>query len=361
MPRLSLYKPFKGNDFKFMDRSIREQFDIGGVGVHVHKYLGPKAQTNGDDPSEPDYGSGLEVNNITGQEDNPEGLIDETNIQDLLFMENRDRKYDPDVFELRGVYNVTDNDFDLTQFGLFLTNDTLFITFHTNDMVEKLGRRLMPGDVIELPHLRDELLLTAGKDAINKFYVVQDASRGSEEFSQTWYSHIWRIKVSPLTDTQEYADILGTAQDENSLKNKISSYNTELNISNAIVESAEQADPVGLPLAEYLFGANEQPEYDFGKTLEQGDAFPAMPNDGDHYVRTDFKPNRLFVFRGSRWHRLYDNVQDETWSDRTFNASAFIDNLETTVVDNQEIPQRQSLSKIGTSKSETITPGSDFE
>ena len=183
MPRLSLYKPFKGNDFKFMDRSIREQFDIGGVGVHVHKYLGPKAQTNGDDPSEPDYGSGLEVNNITGQEDNPEGLIDETNIQDLLFMENRDRKYDPDVFELRGVYNVTDNDFDLTQFGLFLTNDTLFITFHTNDMVEKLGRRLMPGDVIELPHLRDELLLTAGKDAINKFYVVQDASRGSEGFS----------------------------------------------------------------------------------------------------------------------------------------------------------------------------------
>ena len=74
-------------------------------------------------------------------------------------MENRDRKYDPDVFELRGVYNVSDNDFDLTQFGLFLTNDTLFISFHINDMVERMGRRLMPGDVIELPHLRDELYL----------------------------------------------------------------------------------------------------------------------------------------------------------------------------------------------------------
>ena len=41
MPRLSLYKPFKGNDYTFMDHSIREQFDIGGTGIHVHKYLDP--------------------------------------------------------------------------------------------------------------------------------------------------------------------------------------------------------------------------------------------------------------------------------------------------------------------------------
>ena len=90
-------------------------------------------------------------------------------------MENRDRKYDPDVYDLRGVYNVSDNDFDLTQFGLFLTNDTLFITFHINDMIERLNRKLMPGDVLELPHLRDELLLTAEKEAINKFYVANRA------------------------------------------------------------------------------------------------------------------------------------------------------------------------------------------
>mgnify|MGYP003628367899 FL=1 len=107
MPRLSLYKPFKGNDYTFMDHSIREQFDIGGTGIHVHKYLGPDPQKGNKDPSEPNYGSGLEIDNITGEEINPDGLIDETNIQDLLFMENRDRKYDPDIFELRGVYNVS--------------------------------------------------------------------------------------------------------------------------------------------------------------------------------------------------------------------------------------------------------------
>lgn len=360
MPRLSLYKPFKGNDYKFMDRNIREQFDIGGTAVHIHKYIGPKPQSGGTDATEPNYGSGLEIDFLTGEEINPEGLINETNIQDLLFMENRDRKYDPDIYELRGVYNVSDNDFDLTQFGLFLTNDTLFITFHINDMVEKLGRKIMPGDVFELPHLRDELLLSANKDAINKFYVVQDANRGSEGFSQTWYPHIWRVKVTPLTDTQEYADILGTADDVNSLKNKISSYKTELNISNAIVKSAEDADPIGLPLAEHLFGTPDTTtEYDHGETLQQGDQFPQNPNDGTYFIRTDFTPNRLFVFRGSRWHRLYDNIDDVTWTDRTYNASGFIENNNTTVVDNQEFPERQALSQVIKPKTD-ITPDDDF-
>lgn len=355
MPRLSLYKPYKGNDYKFMDRSIREQFDIGGTAVHVHKYLGPKPQEGNNDPSEPNYGSGLERDFITGEEINPEGIIDETQIQDLLFMENRDRKYDSDVYELRGVYNVGDNDFDLTQFGLFLTNDTLFITFHINDMVEKLGRRLMPGDVLELPHLRDDLLLSYEREAINKFYVVQDAARGAEGYSQTWFPHIWRVKVSPLTDTQEYSDILGTADDPDSLKNDISAYKTELNISNAIVASAEAANPTGLPLADHLFGVPEDnEEYDHGEVLQQGDQFPQNPNDSEYFVRTDFTPNRLFVFRGSRWHRLYDNITEQTWSDRTYNASSFINNERTTVVDNEEFPERQAISQA-------LKPKSDFD
>jgi hypothetical protein len=337
-----------------MDKNIREQFDIGGTAVHVHKYLGPKQIMGSNDATEPNYGSGLELDPSLGIEINPEGLINETKIQDLLFMENRDRKYDPDIYELRGVYNVSDNDFDLTQFGLFLTNDILFITFHINDMIQKLGRKLMPGDVLELPHLRDDLLLSQDREAVNKFYVVQDASRGSEGFSQTWFPHIWRVKVAPLTDTQEYADILGTADDPDSLKNKISSYKTELNISNAIVQAAEEADPLGLPLAEHLFGLDkEEEEYDHGEVLQQGDQFPQQANDGDYFVRTDFNPNRLFVYRGSRWHRLYDNVSETTWSDRTYNASGFIDNNNTTIVDNQEFPERQPLSKV-------ITPKDDF-
>ena len=195
MPRLSLYKPTKTNDYHYMDRNIREQFSIGGTGVHVHKYLGPAVTQDKNDPAQPNY---IDVNRSTNGFINV-NIINETKVQDLLFMENRDRKYDKDIYELRGVYNVQDTDFDLTQFGLFLSNDMLYMTFHMNEMVEIMGRRLMPGDVLELPHLRDALLLNADKKAINKYYVVNDANRGAEGFSQTG---IHTIKLSHLQTDQ---------------------------------------------------------------------------------------------------------------------------------------------------------------
>ena len=51
------------------------------------------------------------------------------NIQDLLFLENRDRKYDSDVYKMRGIYQVQDVTFDLSQFGMFLQTGTLFMVF----------------------------------------------------------------------------------------------------------------------------------------------------------------------------------------------------------------------------------------
>jgi hypothetical protein len=130
------------------------------------------------------------------------------NIQDLLLLENRDRVYDPDIYILRGVYNTQDVDFDLTQFGLFLNNDTLFITLHYNDMIDTFGRKLMSGDVIEVPNLKDyNPLNSALPAALPKYYVIQDAAYASEGFSVTWLPHLWRVKATPLTDAQEYNSI----------------------------------------------------------------------------------------------------------------------------------------------------------
>lgn len=200
MPRLSLYRPEKGNDYKFQDKTVWEMFQVGGTDVLVHKYIGPgNAQEN--TPSTPTYST-----------DDP------TNIQDMLFLENRDRKYDPDVYRLRGVYNVQDIDFNLSQFGLFLQNDTVFITFHINDTVEKLGRKIMSGDVIELPHLDDEHALNDLNYALKRFYVIEDVNRAAEGFSNTWYPHLYRAKCKPLVDSQEFKQILDGIADQEALK-----------------------------------------------------------------------------------------------------------------------------------------------
>lgn len=198
MPRLSLYHPQKSNDYKFMDRTISEMYTVGGLDIFVHKYMGPK--TGGEDSTESDN---YDATQPVYSTENP--LF----IQDLLLLENRDRAYDPDVYTMRGVYNVQDIDFDLSQFGLFINNDTLFITFHYNDMIDTIGRKLMNGDVLEVPNLKDYHPLDETiPRALPKYYVVQDASFASEGFSQTWQPHLWRIKATPMVDAQEYQEII---------------------------------------------------------------------------------------------------------------------------------------------------------
>jgi hypothetical protein len=199
MPRLSLYRPEKGNDFKFIDRNAWEMFQVGGTDVLVHRYIGTGAAIQGDTPSTPGYAT----DNVA-------------NIQDLLFLENRDRKYDPDVYVMRGVYNISDIDFNLSQFGLFLQNDTIFITFHITDTVEKLGRKIIAGDVIELPHLKDEYALNDLTFALKRFFVIEEVTRAAEGFSATWYPHLYRAKCKPLVDSQEFKQILDGIADNDS-------------------------------------------------------------------------------------------------------------------------------------------------
>ena len=192
MPRLSLYRPTKSNDYKFLDKSIAEMFTVGGTDLYIHKYLGPADQGASVDYTQPQYDA-----------------LDPTNIQDLLFLENRDRTYDTSIYRLRGHYNVQNLDFDLSQFGLFLNNDIIFITVHYNDMIDIVGRKLMVGDVLELPHLLDyHPLKETIPTALKRFYQITDANFASEGFSQTWYPHLWRIKCEPLVASQEFSQIL---------------------------------------------------------------------------------------------------------------------------------------------------------
>ena len=192
MPKLSLYSPVKQNDYKFMDRTVSEMLTVGGTDLYIHKYVGPVAQTPSPDFTQPQY--------ITPAP---------TQIQDLLFLENRDRKYDQNIYRLRGHYNVQNLDFDLSQFGLFLNNDIIFITVHYNDMIDIIGRKLMVGDVLELPHLLDyNPLKETIPVALKRFMQITDADYASEGFSQTWYPHLWRIKCEPLIDSEEFSNIL---------------------------------------------------------------------------------------------------------------------------------------------------------
>lgn len=326
MARLSLWKNYKSKDYYFIDRVVKEQFEVGGTGIFVHKYAGPVTASGVADPN----------------------IIGELQIQDVVLMENRDRNYEPDVYELRGHYTLGDHDFDLSQFGLFLQTDTVYITFHMNDMADRLGRRLMSGDVLELQHLRDDLGLDENKAPSRRFYVVQDASKSAEGYSALWYPHLWRVKCTPLEDSQEFKQIMEQLnEDGTTIRDAQSTFAQALNITDSIVAIAEAAVPTTVPAVGHL--ANYQPNtftFDYGSTIEKGDTFPGVPRQNDKFIRTDFKPNRLFEFRDRRWHRLYDNVDGNTWIDRTANGATFLNNPNTTIVGGKEFSERQALSKV---------------
>ena len=396
MPRLSMYRPEKGNDFKMLDRVINEQFQVGGTDIFIHKYLGPV------NPEEGTATPAVPTNT------NP---IPELGIQDLIFMENRDRHYDADIYQIRGIYTMQDLDFNLMQFGLFLHGDSVMITFHLRGCVETLGRKLMNGDVLELPHLKDEYALGDEIVALKRFYVVTDVMRPASGYSQTWYPHLIRAKCEPLVDSQEFKEILDAPAGDGAktLRDVLSVYQTSLEINNAIVAQAEADAPTAgydtsnlfvLPLKDDgtldiqdasrtdVDASTENPATDASAILQSpqkdlyvgyltgdgvppngapysfGIEFPTTAVKGQFFLRTDFFPNRLFRYSGARWFKYEDNVrmtmtnaydatkdnsdktqpQNNTANRQTL-KTGFINNNNTATIAGKVIQERQALSK----------------
>lgn len=459
MARLSLWQDGKHSaDYKFFDRRISEMFTIGGTGVLLNKYLGTNPQglfvaTSATQPT-PDitlnfsnttgirtgmfvYGTGVPAGatvisttatNITLSLSTTVAVAsgasigfstDATkpaypnqsalNIQDLLWTENRDRKYDHDVYKMRGIYQRADQDFDLSQFGLFLQTGTIFMVFHLRDMVDQIGRKLIAGDVLELQHLKDYDALNEDLPAaLKRYYVVGDASFASEGFSPTWWPHLWRVKLNPLVDSQEYKDILNniSAGDPNVTNTPVgqvlSTYQQYINLNESIVAQAEVNVPLsgydtstmytlatnanstqaigdssittdstvvtadrltptadsGIPspvakIEGYLTGDGRAPNR---LVTGAGISFPTNPTTGDYFLRMDYLPNRLFRFDGSFWRKIEDNVRTNITPGAENNLTqraGYVNNTNTYTDSTGAVHnERQNLSQVLTPKAD---------
>ena len=326
-----MFKLEKGNNYKFIDHQMSQMFQVGGVDVYVHKYLGTNTDSANSTAEQPHYDK-----------------TDVTNIQDLLFLENRDRKYDEEIYRIRGIYNVQNIDFNLSQFGLFIDNDTIYMLIHINDFITYVGRKPLSGDVMELPHLRDDFALNDLDMALPRYFVIEDVGRASEGFSASWWPHLYRLKLKKVTNSQQFADIFNKpALDANgdptdsTLHEILATNAAELAINDSIIAQSEidarlsgyesrqfytlSVDPkTGKPILEtngstisngvplrsgysgYLMGDGFPVNgYDFGHGIQ----FPENALDNDFFLRTDFLPNRLFRFDYNRWVRVEDSVR----------------------------------------------------
>lgn len=385
MPRISLWNPVKSHDFNFADRAIGENLRIGGDGILVHMYEGPTTDSAGN------FNTDL------------------TTIQDVLFLSNTNRKYNPNVIEVRGHHQPQDVNYDLSQFGIFLSSDVIRIQFHYNDMLDALGRKLIAGDVLEFPSMRDVPIFNNAV-GINRYYVVQDALYAAGGYGNKWFPHIWLVRAKLITASPEFSEIIDQAttgqtaggvgqgigimppgftdtmdNDNNpglgcqpDIRASLDLFCKIIKITDENVAEAEKnaffdpkffesanlyiyLDEKGYPVigSNYFSGDGAPPNYstDLNKDLVPsgplvgaGITFPPDMQDGQYFLRIDYTPERLFQKQGNVFKLIEVNVL-KNWTAYNRVLDTFIDNIRDTILpDGSVVSEKQPISKVVTQK-----------
>lgn len=285
-------------DSQFIDRLIREPFSIAGVTCFVWLYEGHFAQVDYKRVS----GGILDISGTL------EGGSLLAGIQDPVYGETRDRKYADKPIRLKGIYAVSANELDFARFGMLLSNDIVQMEFHKNDMERLCGRRLAPGDVIELPHLGE-----VGGDGNYKtrFYEVQSLVRSPQGYDPMYVHHIVAATLEPMRDAQEFIDLMERKDKHGvSIEDRISSRDRELENTARVQELAEEDAAVTWLDATILYVEEDKvvshrwtddgrpPN---GHPARKLSSFPADATEGEYVVRADMFPNRLYRFQDGQW------------------------------------------------------------
>lgn len=364
-----------GAGAKFVDHHVAQIFRISGAPVYIHKYLGPaiKKETGGDFPSWDDF---VEKGDVTLDNMNPKDGDPALRIQDLFLLENRDRAYSRDIYETKGIYTMEDVTFSLRRFGMFLSSDSIEIDFHYENLIETLGRPLVAGDVLELPHLRQAGFSPENPLPVSRYYVVEDAARAANGWDRHWRPHVWRCHCGPVRDQQEFAQILESAwrdaegfETPRILRDLLSMFGTEEQIGDALLAEAARevpflwfqhahlyvfpewlephpetkAQPVWRLIC--FYGDGEPPNA--SEPVAFGVSFPPVPGDGDWFLRVDFSPPALYRFEGTKWRFVEYEVR-ENWRAIDKPLAELVS--ETGTVGHrgtgEQIPKRQMPSKV---------------
>ena len=132
------------------------------------------------------------------------------NIQDKVFLENRDRDYAEDASSIKGYYDLIDTLTEFSAFGLELPSLMLYISVSFAQCVKVLGRPLVIGDILEIP---SEAQYSADLRKILKWMEVTDVSWSAEGYTPGWRPTMLRIVAQPAFASQETQDIFGKLEE----------------------------------------------------------------------------------------------------------------------------------------------------
>jgi hypothetical protein len=262
-------------------------------------------------------------------------------------------------------------------------------------MVDMLGRKLIAGDVLEFPSMRDVPIFDNAV-GINRYYVVQDALYAAGGYGQTWRPHIWMVRAKLMTASVEFKEITDQAASGQTdggvgqgigimppgftdtadclgnpgtgcnpdITNSLDLFCKIIGITDAIVAEAAQnaffdpkffesanlyiyIDPnTNYPvIGSYYFSGDGEPP-NGGPLVGAGIAFPTNMQDGQYFLRIDYYPERLFQKEGNCYKLIEENVL-KSWTAYNRVLDGFIDNNNDTILsDGTIVPEKQAVSEV---------------
>lgn len=266
---------------------------------------------------------------------------DQTNlfqVQDEYgWIENRDRDYAQASIVIKGFYDLFEKESALMQTGFTINGGIFYITANFNDIVNRIGRPMVIGDILELP---SEAQYDPNMNVIKKYLEVTDVSWSAEGYTPGWKPTMLRIIAEPLIAKQETMDIVGDmvgAVDKSGLfEIDDSKYSHMYKTSERLREKAEMDVPLrgsdtaeikqltqqeidtykpyGIPVETLSFSQNELYVEDAippnGLPYTEGTTYPNNPKDKDYHRMTyvgmaENIPARLFRYSKAKDRWIY--------------------------------------------------------
>ena len=129
------------------------------------------------------------------------------NIQDKIWMENRNRDYATDWIEMKGFYTLLTPELDVTKFfGEVLETGTYRIKLPFSATITALGRPVIIGDYLELP---SEQQYTPTLAVRKRYLEVTDVTWDPETYTPGWVPLMLLVTAKPAIASEETQQIFG--------------------------------------------------------------------------------------------------------------------------------------------------------
>lgn len=206
-------------------------------------------------------------------------------VQDQLFMENRDRDYATASVQFKVAYQPFDAISDLSKFG-FQISDTYSFTTSFATMVQALGRPIVIGDILEVP---SEMQYDQNLHPVKKFLEVTDASWAADGYTTSWRPIMYKFQASQMIPSQENRDIVGTADTQKYIVDDGTFFDGIQQISTGALTAAEATTAEALAAVPET-GANTR---EVSSGMSNGTGGPGTYDGRDLYVEDGLPPDGL--------------------------------------------------------------------